>query len=130
MKTLLVAIAALSSMTAPTMAMSPRIVASLKEMDLATRFEQRCVIEAMNRIPKEHSGLRPDEMVVYAFGRPEVKGNVMVAKGAAFRSGNVWHRIDFRCKTSSDRMKIISFTYKIGDTVPREKWSGHYLVPQ
>lgn len=111
-------------------AMPARMIASLKEMDPATRFEQRCIIEAMNRIPKEHHGMLPDEMVIYAFGSPKVKGNVMIAKGAAFRSHNVWRHIHFRCKTSGDRMEVLSFRYKIGDEVPRSDWSGHYLVPQ
>lgn len=111
-------------------AMPARMIASLKEMDPATRFEQRCIIEAMNRIQKEHHGMVPDEVVIYAFGNPKVKGNVMVAKGAAFRSHNVWRHIHFRCKTSGDRMDVLSFRYKIGSEVPRSDWSDHYLVPQ
>lgn len=130
MKTLLVAFAALAATAGTAMALNARTVTSLKEMDPVTRFEQRCVIEAMNRIPKEHKGLVPDEMVIYAFGSPKVKGDVMTAKGAAFRSHNVWRHIDFRCKTSGDRMKVVSFSYKIGEKVPREDWKGHYLVPQ
>jgi hypothetical protein len=111
-------------------ALPARMIKALKEMNPGTRFEQRCNIEAMDRIAKESRHFRPDELVTYAFGNPKVKGDVMVAKGAAFRSHNVWRHLTFRCKTDSDHMNVLSFKYKIGAVVPRDKWSKHYLVPQ
>ncbi len=106
------------------------MIASLKKMDPATRFQQRCDVEAMNRIHADHRHLQPDEMVPYAFGQAKVAGNVMVAEGAAFRSHNVWRRLWYRCKTDRAHMNVVSFDYRIGPEVPRDDWSKHYLVPE
>lgn len=111
-------------------ALPARMIASLKKMDPATRFQQRCDVEAMNRIHRDHRHLLPDEMVPYAFGRARTDGDVMIAKGAAFRSHNVWRHLWYRCKTDSEHMNVISFEYRIGSEVPREEWSKHYLVPE
>ncbi len=106
------------------------MIASLKKMDPDTRFQQRCDVEAMNRIHDDHRRLLPDEMVPYAFGQAKRKGNVLIAEGAAFRSHNVWRHLWYRCKTDSDHMQIVSFDYRIGAEVPRDDWSKHYLVPE
>ena len=131
MKTWLIAAASgLLLATSAAHALPARMIASLKKMDPATRFQQRCDIEAMNRIHKEHRRLLPDEMVPYAFGQTKTTGDTMIARGAAFRSHNVWRHLWYRCKTSRDHMNVISFEYGIGDEVPRDDWAKHYLVPE
>lgn len=112
------------------LALPARMVASLQKMNPGTRFEQRCNIEAMERIHKADRHMQPSELVTYAFGEPNVDGNTMIAKGAAFRSGNVWRHLWFRCETDSSHMDVLSFDYKVGKVVPRSKWSKHYLVPR
>lgn len=133
MKAVPVVLAAVLSTVVPMSAASAlpaRMVASLKKMDPGTRFEQRCNIEAMDRIHAADSKLRPSELVTYAFGQPKVEGNVMIAEGAAFRSHNTWRHLWFRCKTDDAHMNVLAFHYKIGSVVPRSNWSGHYLVPE
>lgn len=124
----LVGIALLASQSA--YALPERMIESLKKMDPETRLQQRCDLEAMNRIQKDNHHMIADEMVPYAFGQTKTKGNLLIARGAAFRSHNVWRHISYRCKTDDDHLNVLSFEYKIGAEVPRSDWAKHYLVPQ
>ena len=100
----------------------------LKALDPETRLEQRCDIEAMDRIAKD-TRFMPDKVLAYAFGDPKLTKNHIIANGAAFRAGNRWYRLSYDCKSKDDAMTILSFKYKIGALVPRKDWDKHYLVP-
>ncbi|UXM95647.1 DUF930 domain-containing protein [Bartonella sp. HY329] len=100
----------------------------LNKLDPQTRIEQRCDIEAMNRLGKEKTW-RPDKVLAYAFSDPIMSKHTVKAKGAAFRSGGKWYRLSYICKTQDDFLTIKSFEFKTGDPVPRQDWDKHYLVP-
>ncbi len=95
----------------------------------ATRVEQRCNARAMGEIQRQHQGMRPDELVAYAFADTKVGADTVSAPGAAVRSAGHWFRLSYRCQTSADGMDIRSFSYELGKEVPRTDWSAHYLVP-
>jgi hypothetical protein len=90
------------------------------------RREQRCDMEAMDRIRKE-AGYKPDKVIAYSFGDPVENGNAIRAPGAVFRSGGDWYRLKYKCETGEQGLKVLSFDYKIGSKVPREQWEQHYL---
>lgn len=100
----------------------------LRAFDLQTRLEQRCDLEALDRIARE-TKFRPDKVLAYAFGDFQSIGNKLIVNGAAFRSNGKWYRLSYQCQTTHDAMNILSFQYQIGEEVPRELWSKHYLVP-
>jgi Domain of Unknown Function (DUF930) len=104
-----------------------RVAAMLRGLDPATRFEQACGIEAMNRIKKEAAPYRPDRAVTDAVTEAKVKGDTMEGEGGAFRSGGKWYQFSFTCKASPDRMSVVSFTYKIGAAIPEAKWDSFGL---
>lgn len=83
----------------------------------------------MDRILADARRFNPDKVLAYAFGDPKLAKDSMTATGAAFRSRGVWRHLAYSCTTDSDHLKIVSFDYKIGKTVPRPKWAKHYLVP-
>jgi len=99
----------------------------LRGLDPATRFDQACGIEAMNRIKKELAQYRPDRAVTDAVSEAKVSGDTMEGSGGAFRSSGKWYQFSFTCKASSDRMKIMSFSYKIGAAIPEAKWDEYGL---
>lgn len=100
----------------------------LKAFDLQTRLEQRCDLEALDRIARE-TKFRPDKVLAYAF-EDLVEGKLWLkAPGAAFRSGGNWYHLSYECHTSKDAMNVLSFKYKIGKIIPRKDWDKHYLVP-
>lgn len=103
------------------------IIAALRRLDPATRFEQACDSEAMTRIRKERASYRPDRAVADAITNTKVTGDTMQGSGAAFRSGGKWYRYSFTCKTSRDRLKVMSFSYKIGSAIPEREWDEYGL---
>jgi hypothetical protein len=104
-----------------------RVAAMLRGLDPATRFEQACGIEAMNRIKKEAAPYRPDRAVTAAVTEAKVKGDTMEGAGGAFRSGGKWYQFSFTCKASPDRMSVVFFSYKIGAAIPEAKWDSYGL---
>ncbi len=113
----------------PSFAMNASEKAQLEKLDPATRLEQRCDVEAMERITREQGKFSVDKVLAYAFSDPVTKKNSIKADGAAFRSREHWYRLSFVCKTDQDHINIVSFRYDIGDEVPQDQWDRHYLVP-
>jgi hypothetical protein len=101
--------------------------AMLKRLDPATRLEQVCDAEAMKQIAREHREFRIDKSVVSALDEPRVKGDTLIGKGGAFRSKGKWYRYAFTCQTTPDRLRVLSFEYKLGDEIPETQWSKHGL---
>jgi hypothetical protein len=108
-------------------AMDAQLRGQLARLDPLTRFEQRCDMEAMDRIKKAQLGYRPDKVIAYSFGDPTIDGDLLKTRGAVFRSKGEWYRLAFRCETSPDRFDITAFKFRIGEQVPREDWDAHYL---
>lgn len=113
----------------PSSAMNASEKAQLEKLDPATRLEQRCDVEAMERITREQNKFSVDKVLAYAFSDPVTRKNSIKADGAAFRSREHWYKLSFVCKTDEEHINIVSFRYDIGDEVPQSQWDKHYLVP-
>ena len=120
-----IAAAAASSMASTATSRSEQML----KLSPETRLEQRCDARAMGAVSREHKNFKPDEFVAYAFAETSVHGDVIKAPGGALRSAGKWYRVSYVCETSQDRMEIKSFSYALGDIVPRKDWDAHFLVP-
>lgn len=112
---------------APAFAIDARVKNQLEKLTPEERLEQRCDIEAMDRIGKAEGGFRPDKVIAYAFGDPKLEGSTLKTKGAVFRSRGEWYRLSYKCETSNDSLDVDAFKFRIGDKVPHEEWTAHYL---
>jgi hypothetical protein len=121
------ALAIFFMISASSFAADARTMASLHRLDLSTRFDQVCDIEAMSRIKSGPNLIPPDRAITYAISPTKITGDVMEGSGGAFRSGGKWYQFSFTCRTSPDRMKVLSFTYKIGSLIPKGKWEQYGL---
>ncbi|NTJ41616.1 DUF930 domain-containing protein [Agrobacterium larrymoorei] len=121
--TLITALAA----AAPSYAIDASVIRQLNALAPEERLEQRCDIEAMERIAKEQKGMKPDKVIAYAFGDPDVTKDSIKATGAVFRSGGEWYRLRYKCQIASSSLGIRNFDYKVGDKVPESQWAKHYL---
>lgn len=110
-------------------AMDQTLIRQFQKLDPATRLEQRCDTEAMERINKDKTTYRPDKVIAYAFGDPVTGTNTISAPGAVFRSQGEWYRLKFRCTTGPDHIDVRSFKYEIGSQIPHDAWERHYLYP-
>ncbi|MES5099420.1 DUF930 domain-containing protein [Agrobacterium sp. BA1120] len=129
-KLLSVALLAASSsvaMAMPAHAIDANVLRQLNALAPEERLEQRCDIEAMERIAKDQKGMKPDKVIAYAFGDPDVTPDSIKAAGAVFRSGGEWYRLRYKCQIATTTLGIRNFDYKVGDKVPEEQWAKHYL---
>ncbi len=115
------------SLAAPSYAIDANVIRQLNALAPEERLEQRCDIEAMERIAKEQKGMKPDKVIAYAFGDPDVGSDTIKASGAVFRSAGEWYRLRYKCQVSSGTLGIRDFDYKVGDKVPESQWAKHYL---
>lgn len=122
-------VAALALLSAlPAHALDAHIVRQLDALAPDERREQRCDIEAMERIKKDNKGeFKPDKVIAYTFSQPVEDGNAIRAPGAVFRSAGDWYRLKYKCETGDKGLEVMSFDYKIGSKVPREEWEKYYL---
>lgn len=93
------------------------------------RMEQQCNARAMGLISREHKGMRPDELVAYAFADTLTKDGKVEAPGAAVRSAGKWYHLAYACQTTDNGMGVSTFSYRLGNVVPHDQWAEHYLVP-
>ncbi|MFF2320869.1 DUF930 domain-containing protein [Agrobacterium sp. NPDC058088] len=111
----------------PAFAIDASVMRQLNALAPEERLEQRCDIEAMERIATEQKGMKPDKVIAYTYGDPEVGKNSIKAPGAAFRSAGEWYRLKYKCQLKSDSLSIQSFDYRVGDKIPEEQWKKLYL---
>ncbi|EJF91118.1 DUF930 domain-containing protein [Bartonella tamiae] len=100
----------------------------LEQLDTQTRLEQRCDIEAMERLHKD-TKWSPDKVLAYAYSDPKTGHHSIKAEGAAFRAKGKWYHLSYNCIAEDNHITIKSFDYKIGKLIPRKNWEKHYLVP-
>ncbi len=105
-------------------ALSRSARASLATLALDARFEQLCDVEAMEQIARSKKEFRPERAVAYATADAKVAGNLMTADGAAFLSEGHWYRLSFRCETTPDRRKVVSFDFATGGPITEGRGLG------
>lgn len=101
---------------------------ALREITGIERMEQLCVLEAMEQIQAWDKALTPDLLLSYPFEETRLKGNQLLADGAAFFAGNTWFHLSYECELDASRKEVSSFAFKVGDPVPRRQWESHNLV--
>jgi hypothetical protein len=127
MKQIVLAACLTAAFTMPASAAGKRGEDRLATLDPMTRLEQVCAMETMARVHKDNNPHRPDRAIIYALSAPVIKGDTMIGDGGAFRSKGKWYRYSFTCKVTADRMAVSSFSYKIGDPIPEDKWETYGL---
>lgn len=122
------------SLAIPTIA-SPAIAASdarfmraLDKLDPKTRLEQICDLEAMRKMSASGAArARVDRAKSDVIMPPQHLGNMLVAKGGAYRAGGKWYQMSFTCKATPDHKTVLDFSYKTGAEIPAAKWASYGL---
>lgn len=126
MKKLGLVLGAALVMSSQAVGANTRFEKSLARLAPNARLEQLCDYTAMKRI-RAGSHYRPDRAVSYAIRRGTIRGNTLVAKGAAFRSRHRWYHLSYTCKTTADRMQVVSFEFHVGAEIPESEWAEYDL---
>ena len=112
----------LSTLIAGATSLDPRTISQLKKLNDVDQLEQRCDIEGMDQ-------LGADKVISYTFSRPDREPTHLHAEGAVFRRNGKWFRLSYDCATSLDHLDVKSFTYAVGEQIPRKEWEQFYLYP-
>jgi len=96
----------------------------LMKIDPSERFIQACSVAATDRIARDKNPYKADRAVMDAVSPARIDGDRMRGAGGAFRSGGEWYQFSFTCETSDNHLKVLSFSYKIGDKIPEDKWEA------
>ena len=107
--------------------MDPRFLASLKRLDPETRLDQVCDYEAMLRRGRDLHGFHPDRAKAEVISKPIRTRNTVKAAGGAVRSAGHWYVLSYACETTSDQMRVTSFSYQVGKLIPPSDWSTYGL---
>ncbi|MHC1550867.1 DUF930 domain-containing protein [Phyllobacterium sp. K27] len=101
-----------------------RVRQSARKMSARDRIMQLCTIEALEQVRRQRPGSFPDLLVPggriseYSFNTSD----------GAFRSRGDWYNINFKCTVDNNRSKVVSFSFAVGDSVPRSDWSSRSLL--
>jgi hypothetical protein len=105
----------------------PRVEEMLKRIDPDDRLEQVCDYAAAKRIGIDHNPYHPDRAVIDSISPFKKAGDMIEGTGGAFRSHGQWYHFSFTCKTTPDRMKVLSVDYHVGEKIPEDKWDEYRL---
>jgi len=101
----------------------PRFYASLRKLDPATRLDQVCDYEAMQRIARDSNPYHPDRLKADVTANPQQTSNSVTTTGAAFRSGKKWYSLTYTCRTDASHLNVTYFAYHIGKEIPKSEWT-------
>jgi hypothetical protein len=104
-----------------------RLKTKLGQLESGTRAVQICDLEAILQIARSGLEYHPETVVAYAMADVVVKGELLVAKGAAFQSGGTWYNLSFRCRILPRSQIVQGFEFAIGTEIPRTEWETHGL---
>lgn len=101
--------------------------AMLPHFDPTERTVQLCDLEAMEQVHAWKPEFDPERIVAYATADLAIAGDTIRADGAAFLSGGEWYTMHFDCGLSADHASVVSFAFKVGDTIPHDRWDADNL---
>ena len=122
MRFLFCLLASMFAITTVEAAQPSKLERTLMKLNPEERAQQACVVKGLDTVRRDKRLRRVDRLVPDTFGRSQLEGDVVHAKGAAVRAGNSWYALAFDCKLASDHLKVTEFSYELGEEIPPEKW--------
>jgi hypothetical protein len=105
-----------------------RVRQSARKLSARDRIMQLCTIEALEQVRRQRPGSFPDLLVPFGHSGGRISDYGLNASGGAFRSRGDWYNISFRCTVDNSRSRVVSFSFSVGDQVPRSDWNGRGLL--
>jgi Domain of Unknown Function (DUF930) len=91
------------------------------------RAHQACIIKGIETVRKDKRLRQADRMKTSILGPAQFTGTVVTATGGAVRMQHHWYALKFTCSVTDDQMKATSFTFELGQEIPKEKWEDYGL---
>jgi hypothetical protein len=115
--------AALALCTIATSATAEKGADWTAKLEPRTRAMQVCSLAGLGAFARDKKlRPKPDRVVINAAGEPKIGEAVVTGAGAAVRSGSRWYTFAFTCKLDGTGSKASSFTYDLGQEIPKAQW--------
>jgi hypothetical protein len=101
----------------------PRVMQATGTLSRNSRIGQLCRIEALAQIRSQRPDTYPDGLA----SAGTISNNIFSARGGAFHSKANWYDVNFRCQVDADATRVVSFSFSIGNAVPRSEWDARKL---
>lgn len=102
----------------------PRVRQAIGNLPINRRITQLCGIEAMEQVRNQ----RPDaDLLAYSPSGRTIASGTLSSREGAFRNRSNWYNLDFKCQVDAAAMEVVSFSFGIGNAVPRNDWPARKL---
>lgn len=86
------------------------------------RSHQACILRGLDAVRADARLRAADRMKASIFSPAVLQGALLTAKGGAVRDGARWYALSFSCQLTGDLMKATSFSFTVGNEVPKASW--------
>jgi hypothetical protein len=100
---------------------------ALMKLGPEERARQVCIIKGIETVRKDKRLSQADRMKTSILQPAQFSGTVVTATGGAVRVKRHWYALKFTCEVTGDLMKAKSFTFELGDEIPKDKWEDYGL---
>lgn len=100
---------------------------ALTKLDPQERSHQACIIKGIDMMRHDARLKSADRMKTQIFAPAVLDKTQLTGKGAAVRVGNHWYAMSFTCQLRADLAKATSFTFALGNEIPKASWDKHGL---
>jgi hypothetical protein len=126
-RTVLLFVCLLGLATSAAAAEAGPIDRALMKLGPEERAHQACVIKGIETVRKDKRLRQADRMKTGSIHPAQFTGSLVTATGGAVRMQHRWYALKFTCAVTEDQMKATSFTFELGDEIPKEKWEDYGL---
>lgn len=111
----------------PAIATAATLEQSLAKLDPEERSRQACAAKGLD-IMRKDPRLRKADRINASITKPAVlKGTALTAPDGAVRVANKWYAVAYACQLSPDFMKATTFTFTLGQEIPKADWEKNGL---
>ncbi|KWV46688.1 hypothetical protein AS026_14915 [Rhizobium altiplani] len=93
---------------------------AMGDLPRSVRVDQLCGTELRQQLMHGSPSYRPELLPSYRLS----KGTVLQVRKGAFRAAGRWYDVSFRCEVDDGATKIQSFSFAVGNPVPRSEWAS------
>lgn len=100
---------------------------ALAKLDPQERSHQACIIKGIDMMRHDARLKKADRMKTQIFAPAVLDKTQLTGKGGAVRIGEHWYTMSFTCHLSGDLAKATSFSFALGNEIPKANWDKHGL---
>ena len=96
---------------------------AMGDVPRGVRAGRLCVTALRDELRRGLPPYYPDILPAYRLE----EGNVLDVPKAAFRTGGRWFDLSYRCEVDGKATRVVGFSYRVGEPLPRSEWKRRGL---